>query len=74
MKVYVCNVGSLGKVEGRSNDKVVVAHNNVGGKRKMIPVKMISEALGCKYLKTTQIYLDSFDNEDLDAANERIVG
>lgn len=43
-------------------------------KRKMIPVTMISEALGHKDLKTTQIYLDSFDNEDLDAANEDIVG
>ena len=43
-------------------------------KRKMIPVTMISEALGHADLKTTQIYLDSFDNEDLDAANENIVG
>lgn len=43
-------------------------------KRKMIPVTMISEALGHSDLKTTQIYLDSFDNEDLDAANEGIVG
>lgn len=43
-------------------------------KRKMIPVTMISEALGHSDLKTTQIYLDSFDNEDLDAANESIVG
>lgn len=41
--------------------------------RKSIPVTMISEALGHKDLKTTQIYLDSFDNEDLDAANESIV-
>lgn len=43
-------------------------------KRKMIPVTMISEALGHSDLKTTQIYLDSFDNEDLDAANDSIVG
>lgn len=43
-------------------------------KRKMIPVTMISEALGHKNLKTTQIYLDSFDNDELDAANENVVG
>lgn len=43
-------------------------------KRKMIPVTMISEALGHKDLKTTQIYLDSFDNDELDAANENVVG
>ncbi|XOV68626.1 MAG: phage integrase SAM-like domain-containing protein [Fluviicola sp.] len=41
-------------------------------KRKKVPVAMISEALGHKDLKTTQIYLDSFDNEDMDALNDSI--
>ena len=41
-------------------------------KRKKVPVAMISEALGHKDLKTTQIYLDSFDNEDLDELNDTI--
>lgn len=42
-------------------------------KRKMIPVSLISEGLGHSNLKTTQIYLDSFDDDALDDANASIV-
>lgn len=42
-------------------------------KRKMIPISVISEGLGHKDMKTTQIYLDSFDDEVLDNANDKIV-
>ena len=38
-----------------------------------ISTEIISEGLGHKSLKTTQIYLKSFQNEILDEANERIV-
>ena len=41
-------------------------------KRKGVPVALISEGLGHQQLKTTQIYLDSFDDDALDAANESI--
>jgi len=42
-------------------------------KRKMIPVSVIAEGLGHSDLKTTQIYLDSFDDKTLDDANDSIV-
>lgn len=42
-------------------------------KRKMIPVSVIAEGLGHSDLKTTQIYLDSFDDKTLDDANNSIV-
>ncbi len=42
-------------------------------KRKMIPISVISEGLGHSDLKTTQIYLDSFDDDVLDDANDEIV-
>lgn len=43
-------------------------------KRKNMPVALISEGLGHSDLKTTQIYLASFDDDALDDANEAIVG
>lgn len=42
-------------------------------KRTGIPTAVISEGLGHTTEKTTQIYLDSFENEVLDAANKLIV-
>lgn len=39
-------------------------------KRAGIPISVISEGLGHDSEKTTQIYLDSFENNVLDAANE----
>lgn len=42
-------------------------------KRKLVPISVISEGLGHADLKTTQIYLDSFDDDVLDQANEDIV-
>lgn len=41
-------------------------------KRSGIPISVISEGLGHDSEKTTQIYLDSFENNVLDAANEII--
>ena len=38
-----------------------------------IPVEVISEGLGHRFLNTTEIYLKSFENEVLDEANERVV-
>ena len=37
-------------------------------KRSGVDIMLISEALGHSDLKTTQIYLDSFENEQMDAA------
>lgn len=42
-------------------------------KRKLVPISVISEGLGHADLKTTQIYLDSFDDNVLDQANDDIV-
>ena len=41
-------------------------------KRSGIPISVISEGLGHDSERTTQIYLDSFENNVLDAANEII--
>ena len=41
-------------------------------KGKNIPISVISEGLGHDSERTTQIYLDSFENNVLDAANEII--
>lgn len=41
-------------------------------KRSGIPTSVISEGLGHDSEKTTQIYLDSFENNVLDAANEMV--
>ena len=43
-------------------------------KRSGIPTAVISEGLGHDSEETTQIYLDSFDNDVLDDANELITG
>ena len=38
-----------------------------------IPIEVISEGLGHNSLRTTEVYLKSFENQVLDEANERIV-
>lgn len=43
-------------------------------KRSGIPIAVISEGLGHDSEETTQIYLDSFENDVLDKANEMITG
>lgn len=42
-------------------------------KFKGVPVAAISDALGHSDVKTTQIYLDQFDNDTMDAYNEFII-
>ena len=39
-----------------------------------VPLEVISEGLGHEEFKTTQVYLDSFDTEIIDNANELITG
>ena len=39
-----------------------------------VPIAVISEGLGHEDIKTTQIYLDSFDDDVLDQANQLITG
>lgn len=43
-------------------------------KHKGVPVAVISEGMGHEDVKTTEIYLDSFDKEVLDDFNEMITG
>ncbi len=43
-------------------------------KFKGVPVAAISDALGHSDVKTTQIYLDQFDNDTMDAYNAFIIG
>lgn len=38
-----------------------------------VPISVISEGLGHEDIKTTQIYLDSFDDDVIDKANELII-
>ncbi|NOQ75437.1 MAG: tyrosine-type recombinase/integrase [Crocinitomix sp.] len=42
-------------------------------KRKMLPISVIAEGLGHSDVRTTEIYLDSFDDDVLDDANDSIV-
>jgi len=44
------------------------------GKELNVPIAVISEGLGHEDIKTTQIYLDDFDNSVLDDANQMITG
>jgi integrase len=44
------------------------------GKEVNVPISVISEGLGHEDIKTTQIYLDDFDNSVLDDANQMITG
>ena len=39
-----------------------------------IPISVISEGMGHEDIKTTQIYLDSFDDDVIDQANQLIIG
>jgi site-specific recombinase XerD len=39
-----------------------------------VPISVISEGLGHEDIKTTQIYLDSFDDSVIDKANQLIIG
>lgn len=42
-------------------------------RRSNVDIGIISEALGHTELSTTQIYLDSFDNEQVDAAMSNLL-
>ncbi len=39
-----------------------------------VPISVISEGLGHEDIKTTQIYLDSFDDDVIDSANRLVMG
>jgi Site-specific recombinase XerD len=63
----------LGKRLGiEANITTYVARHSFASvlKKSGVNIALISEALGHSDLATTQIYLDSFDNEQVDKANE----
>ncbi len=72
INTYLKRVGSLAGIE-MPLTTYVARHSWASiAKRSGIPVSVISEGLGHDSEKTTQIYLDSFENSVLDAANEVI--
>ena len=65
-----------GKLKIKGNITSYVARHSWAtiGKELNVPIAVISEGLGHEDIKTTQIYLDDFDNSILDDANQMITG
>ena len=63
----------LGKIN--KNLKLIAAQLNVDANMTTygVSIALISEALGHSDLSTTQVYLDSFDNEQIDAAMQNLL-
>ena len=63
-----------GKLKIKGNITSYVARHSWAtiGKELNVPISVISEGLGHEDIKTTQIYLDDFDNSILDDANQMI--
>lgn len=74
-KNYNKYLKTLGKMVGVDNlTSYVVRHSWATiGKREGIDIAHISDGLGHADMKTTQAYLDSIENTDLDKTNEQII-
>ena len=67
-------IGKLCKIEAPLTSYVSRHSYATLAKYKGVPTAVISEALGHSDEKTTQIYLDSFENEVLDEYHKQIIG
>lgn len=66
-------IGTLCGIESPISSYVARHSYATNAKRLGVPIAVISEALGHKTENTTQVYLDSFDNEIVDRYHEMIV-
>ena len=76
-KIYNKHLKEIAKLCGiETNLTSYVARHSWAtiAKHKGVPIAAISEGMGHDDVKTTEIYLDSFDKEVLDDFNELITG
>ena len=71
---YLKEIGNELKIPGNLTSYVARHSWATIAKDLNVPISVISEGLGHEDIKTTQIYLDSFDDEVLDQANQLITG
>ena len=71
---YLKEIGEELKIPGNLTSYVARHSWATIAKDLNVPISVISEGLGHEDIKTTQIYLDSFDDEVLDQANQLITG
>jgi integrase len=71
---YLKKIGEELEIEGHLTSYVARHSWATIAKDMNVPVSVISEGLGHADIKTTQIYLDSFDDDVLDEANKLITG
>lgn len=66
-------IGTICKIEAPLTSYTSRHTYAMSGKRIGVPTAIISQSLGHTTEKTTQIYLDSFDNETVDKFHEKII-
>ena len=71
---YLNRIAGELKIQGNITSYVARHSWATIGKELNVPIAVISEGLGHEDIKTTQIYLDDFDNSILDDANQMITG
>ena len=71
---YLSRIGKTLEIEGKLTSYVARHSWATIAKDMNVPIAVISEGLGHEDIKTTQIYLDSFDDDVLDQANQLITG
>lgn len=71
---YLKEISSLINLETKLTSYVSRHSWATIAKKMGVPLEVISEGLGHEEFKTTQVYLDSFDTETIDNANELITG
>jgi integrase len=71
---YLGKMAEALKIDGKLTSYVARHSWATIAKDLNVPISVISEGLGHEDIKTTQIYLDSFDDEVLDKANQLITG
>jgi site-specific recombinase XerD len=69
---YLKKIGKICGIEANLTSYVARHSWATIAKDLNVPISVISEGLGHEDIKTTQIYLDSFDADVIDKANEMI--